>query len=375
MNLQTELASLLPVVDALPAPTDEGRGGIVITGATGLVGASLLASLLETTDAPVTCLVRGETSEPERTLRQLQRWADRWRPRLVVLKARLDAPRFGLDESTHRELVESTSQIYHSAARVHWTDPYDALRPHNIDPTLEVLRFATTARRKAVHYVSTLAVTLGADRSRPLAEDEPAANMARLDVGYLQSKWVAEQLLLRASGKIDVTLYRAPYVLGDEESGVWLRSTHNFLFNLLDTCIRARATPEPVFDRLPMISASELARAVLEIGRTGSAGVHHVFRWVDAGDWIESLATVAGACAVMPMEAWLRAAAGAGPTARALAGFVAAGSKPSERFPRGPFGHYMWTEWPPISDDRARQTLRAPWSFREALARFFPPST
>jgi thioester reductase-like protein len=85
---------------------------------------------------------------------------------------------------------------------------YDALRPHNVDGTRELLRFAATGVRKEFHLVSSTFI-FGWTVKDVLYERDNNPEMAHLDFGYAQSKWVAEQLVLEAGTRgLGVRVYR-----------------------------------------------------------------------------------------------------------------------------------------------------------------------
>jgi nucleoside-diphosphate-sugar epimerase len=80
-----------------------------------------------------------------------------------------------------------------------------------------VIRLAGLARGIAVHYVSTTAVLagLGAAGVREVTEDTPLAHPGRLRIGYVETKYVAEELLRNAGrAGLPVTIYRPLDITG-----------------------------------------------------------------------------------------------------------------------------------------------------------------
>ena len=142
-----------------PAPPER----ILLTGATGFFGSHALEEILRSTRTRVDCLVRAESAESART-RLIQTLANFGIPvdesfgRVRAIPGDLDRVQFGLSNAEYARLAEEVDSIIHSGALVDFVRGYQAVRRTNVDGTREVLRFATTARVKAVHHVSSVAV-------------------------------------------------------------------------------------------------------------------------------------------------------------------------------------------------------------------------
>src|SRR5262249_7866485 len=126
---------------------------VLLTGASGFVGAHLLKELLERTDATVYCLVRapGEVGALIRLRENLQRYgfdARDYLPRIVCVAGDLAWPRFGLTEEDYRDHSQRIDTIFHGAALVDYLHDYGGHRAANVLGTVEILRFAATGRTK-----------------------------------------------------------------------------------------------------------------------------------------------------------------------------------------------------------------------------------
>ena len=130
---------------------------ILLTGATGFVGPSILRTLLRQTDAIVICLVRS-TTEPaaERVARLLPR-SDGVGSRVEALEGDLCEPSLGLSDADWRRLANRIDAVCHAGAAVNWAAPYAALRTVNTIATRELLRLASTAGA-LFQFVSSLSV-------------------------------------------------------------------------------------------------------------------------------------------------------------------------------------------------------------------------
>jgi thioester reductase-like protein len=89
---------------------------------------------------------------------------------------------------------------------------YEALRPHNVDGTRELLRLAGSGVAKEFHLISTTFI-FGWSAKDVVGESDDNVEMENLDFGYAQSKWVAEQLVLGAEREgLRVRLYRPAFL-------------------------------------------------------------------------------------------------------------------------------------------------------------------
>ncbi|KAJ1843651.1 large subunit of alpha-aminoadipate reductase, partial [Coemansia sp. RSA 2703] len=131
------------LVEADGAPT------FLLTGATGFLGAFVLAALLRRHPrATVLCLTRA--ASPEAALQRVRRaaeanlvWDDAWASRVRALVGDLALPHLGLSDADWAHCVEHVDAVVHNGALVHWVYPYDKLRAPNVLSTLEVLRLAS----------------------------------------------------------------------------------------------------------------------------------------------------------------------------------------------------------------------------------------
>nr|AHA12079.1 polyketide synthase type 1 [Streptomyces sp. CNH287] len=200
---------------------------VLLTGATGFVGAHLLARLLEATDAAVHCLVR--CTDPaeglERVRANAARYLPQWREedtaRLVIVPGDLAKTRFGLSDTAFDELAQTVGSIYHAGAETSPTSTYEQLRAVNVGGTQEIVRLACRGPLKAINHVSTHTIWGTAPEPGTVrAEDGDLADAGRLGDGYCQSKWAAETVISKARLRhIPVNVYRLGQVAGDSTTG------------------------------------------------------------------------------------------------------------------------------------------------------------
>ncbi|MGW9210549.1 thioester reductase domain-containing protein [Embleya sp. NPDC055664] len=243
---------LLPA-DVVPRNTPGGSdrpGAVLVTGATGFLGAAVVAELAEHTDRRIHCLVRprdGTAQERlEAALRDFDLWSDAWSGRVTALAGDLARPGCGLSDVDRRVVLDDVDTIHHCGAGVNVSYPYEALRAANVTGTVEVLRLVCEGRPKRLAHVSTVSVLYGrapGDRETPdvvpdFAELGPAGALG----GYGLSKWVAEDLVARARERgVDALVFRPGALAGHTRTGVSNPNDYAWLF--LRTCAAMGAAP------------------------------------------------------------------------------------------------------------------------------------
>ena len=265
-QVRERLASLRPQRRA-PLPRRE----VLLTGATGWIGAHLLAELLATDVARVHCLVRAD--DDAAALQRLRATlaahrihvdASAW-TRVDAFAGDLTAPRFGLAQDAWQQLGERLDAIYHLAASVNVTLDYASHRRSNVLPLPAVVELAALDHAKALVCVSPLAV---ARRRRDgvltvLADEAVHPDPAGLLTAYAQSKWVAEQILAEARAwGLPVTLYRSSHALPNAASG-WGKP-HDTYGRVLQMACHVDALPDWDASRLPGLPVDLLCRLIVE---------------------------------------------------------------------------------------------------------------
>jgi thioester reductase-like protein len=212
--------------DAGPPPDWQRPREILLTGSTGFFGIHLLRELLSATTARVNCLVRAR--DAAHALRRIAQAADRYAldglalDRVVPLAGDLAEPELGLSPGTFSELARTIDIIHHAGAVVNFIYPYEELRAANVTGTRELIRLAGLYRGIPLHYVSTTAVLagFGAAGVREVTEDTSLGYAEHLCMGYIETKFVAEELLRNAGrAGLPVAIYRPLDIVGDQRTG------------------------------------------------------------------------------------------------------------------------------------------------------------
>ncbi|MEM7759319.1 MAG: thioester reductase domain-containing protein, partial [Cyanobacteria bacterium P01_A01_bin.40] len=245
---------------------------ILLTGATGFVGAFLLYELLKQTSAKIYCLVRTNNTDTasfklENCLKSYLIWEADFQNRIVPVLGDLSKPLLGLTEAQFYELAHQVDVIYHNGARVRHTLPYSVLKDTNVLGTQSILRLACHQKAKALHFISASSVFPETNESeaRIIRERDSIDNGGVPMGGYNQSKWVGEKLVKAAGDRgLPVCIYRLGRISGHSQTGVF--NQNDFLYRLIIGCVELGSIPdvEMMQDIIPVDYA---AKAIIHLSQ------------------------------------------------------------------------------------------------------------
>ncbi|MBD2201847.1 amino acid adenylation domain-containing protein [Calothrix sp. FACHB-1219] len=249
INLDSEVvldAAIIPATQYIHQSTPPTA--ILLTGATGFLGAFLLYELLQKTTADIYCLIRANTTKSateklQNHLKSYLLWDESCHQRIIPLIGDLSQSLLGLTADKFAEIAAKIDVIYHNGAFVNFTYPYSQLKAANVLGTQEILRLASQIKVKPVHFISTIGVVNAADSNLKLIrEDTPINHGKNVSSGYTQSKWVAEKLVQIAGDRgIPISIYRPGRISGNSQTGVCNIDDHTF--RMIRGCIQLGSVP------------------------------------------------------------------------------------------------------------------------------------
>ena len=202
---------------------------VFLTGGTGFLGAYILHHLLESdSNLEVACLVRAKSEKAglDRLVTNLEKYA-LWNPNLAerihAVPGDVASEKFGLDDSVYRQLAQDVDLVLHNAAGVNFLHTYEQLKEINVGGAQNAMQFALAQKLKPYHHVSTLFVFSILDHLElsTVSETDKPRRHEFIYGGYLQSKWVADNLVQRAREMgLPVAIYRPGIVTGDSQTGI-----------------------------------------------------------------------------------------------------------------------------------------------------------
>jgi thioester reductase-like protein len=222
---------------------------ILLTGATGYLGAHLAHELLDTTNATLYLPVRGASQE-EAEIRLTDRisfyfgrnFIDKIKHRIIILKANMREDLLGVNESQYKNLCSSVDAVLHSAANVKHFGLYEEFYKDNVEGTLRLLEFAAAGKNKDFHFISTIDTGRGdiPGKEHLLYTEYCHDEGQQLSEVYLKSKFEAEKQVLAYREKgINTSIYRAANMTFHSETGLFQENIEdNFFYSMLKAFIK-----------------------------------------------------------------------------------------------------------------------------------------
>lgn len=195
------------IIDPALCPSKKILGNILLTGATGFLGAHILAMLLKEENGRIYCLIRGNSEkEVEERIRKIMQYyfGDTYDSeigkRIVPVIGDIEK------EELAERIPSDVSTIIHAAASVKHYGAYSYFERVNVQGTRNVINYAKKIGAKMIH-ISTLSVS-----GNSMADDFSVYRSAEekyfaetsfyidqpLDNVYIRSKFEAEKAVLDA---------------------------------------------------------------------------------------------------------------------------------------------------------------------------------
>lgn len=214
---------------------------VLVTGATGYLGAHIVHELLHETEVTVYCLVRvSEGTLPE------QRLLDTWqfyfpdislaafRHRIIMVAGDLSKPDLGLSPEWRADLSEKIDAIIHCAADVRHFGDSSHFEAINVSGTALLLNIIRNKQNAHFHHISTVSVP------EDLAASGQWDNFVKhgdftydvvLENEYSNSKLRAEAIVRTAMQQgVPATIYRVGNLVGCTKSGKFQRNIESNAF-------------------------------------------------------------------------------------------------------------------------------------------------
>ncbi|KAF3384280.1 Iterative polyketide synthase afoE [Penicillium rolfsii] len=269
---------------------------ILLTGATGFLGAYVLGLLRRRTDiTKIFCLVRA-TTRPEARERVSQCQKERGfsplpdtchgnegRPFVSCLPFKAGLPNLGLEEDDRLEIVREVSVIVHGAWPVNFNLPLASFQ----DQFSCLAQLLALAKASDAHLIFISSLAAASSTDRPSIQECISTDPSdAAPLGYARSKWVAENICAKANrnwnqdpSRVLASIIRIGQLSGDSATGAWNRSeAYPLMFSASNAIGSLPDLPDEGTNWLPVDVA---AKAVIEISLQEPA--HHFNGLASAG--------------------------------------------------------------------------------------------
>jgi amino acid adenylation domain-containing protein len=269
-----------PAAPSLPAKT------VLLTGASGFLGAHILRELMESGLADeVACLMRDDGRD--RLLGVLdyyfgRDWTLRYAGRISAVKGDIGKARFGLDEGEYGALCRRTDAVFHTAADVRHFAADNRAWMTNVFGTAHTAQFALDAGA-ALNHISTISVSgeyLVRDRRRSAVFTEADFNIGQNwhDNIYVEGKFLAEQEIYdRIAAGLNARVHRLGRLVGRDSDGAFQKNpASNAVYLTLRGIQAAGALPRAMADvPIDLTPVDYCARAIVALSQ-GPMPVSHI---------------------------------------------------------------------------------------------------
>jgi long-chain acyl-CoA synthetase len=255
----------------MTAKTTDPPEVVLITGATGFLGAEVLTRLLDRTGGSLVALVLARDERAARHL-AVRAWWDR--PGLIgaigdrirLVAGDVAEPRLGLTDDDWRALVTSVTHIVHLAADLRLDAGEEEEARTNVGGVTNIIELARAARDHhglaRLAHVST-AYVAGLRRGE-IREDELRGTDGFANV-YERTKYEGECLVSAARSELPVTVMRPGMIVGDSRTGA--ARTFNTVYTPLRLYLTGRlpALPARPSLRVNLIPVDWVADAIVRL--------------------------------------------------------------------------------------------------------------
>lgn len=222
---------------------------VLITGATGFVGAHILIELIKQEEVEnVYCLIRkklNKTIQERFSLvieRYFQGFDEKKLSKIKLVEGNFEEPLLGLSENDFDEIKDKVKTIIHAGANVKHFGNYGASYKTNVEGTQEVINFAKKISAGVAH-ISTLSVGgfSNITNIKVLDEDKLYINQDLFKNIYLATKYKAEVEILKRikTDEISAKIFRIGNIMPRETDGIFQSNvSENAFLNKIRTCLK-----------------------------------------------------------------------------------------------------------------------------------------
>ncbi|RPB15662.1 putative NRPS-like enzyme [Morchella conica CCBAS932] len=234
---------------------------IIVTGATGSLGAHIVAQLVaKDTVRKVYCLVRASSLEKasERTIQSLK---DRHiyntltasqLSKIAAFPSDFSQKTLGLSSEIYEELLDNVNIVIHSAWSVNFNMDVTSFEAQHIGGSHNLMTLCLSSRRATpatFNFCSSISSVLNTD-SKTIAEAEPTTFENAMPMGYARSKLVTEKVCAIAARNttLPARVLRIGQVVGDTIHGCW--NATEAIPLTIQSALTIGCLPRPVTDEI-----------------------------------------------------------------------------------------------------------------------------
>lgn len=271
--------------------TPAAMKNILVTGATGYLGAHIIADLIERNGCAIRCLVRGKSvKECQLRLREVLVFyfggaAQKMMSCISVVPGDISEYHLGVSDEKYDELMKIDTVI-HCAAITDHVGHASVFQSINVIGTQNVVDFSRDAAAALMH-ISTVSVS--GTQYREDASRTGEFTETCFDIGqnyeeneYAKSKFLAEGIVFKAIERgLNARIFRVGVLTARMDGGFQLHPEKNAFANRLYALCDIGCVPIDMLGaRIEMTPVDECARAILLLAISNTKlPMFHVFNW------------------------------------------------------------------------------------------------
>ena len=252
---------------------------ILLTGATGVLGAHLLRELLRQTKSHIYCLVREDTRKPskERLLNYLKIYdtqgelEQEFHKRATVLEGDISKVDLHWDKKLYDELTKKIDATIHAAASTNLFSDFKSIEAINVGGTKNIVNFCLKTKQRYICFVSSYSIMGDKTFEKDFHFKETHFDVEQGFEGfpYQETKYIAEKFIRESTEEgLLWNVVRPGQIYGDSETGAYPLSKNivgAFFYDIFKTMVLAQIIPvsEWKFDVTPV---NYVSQATIELG-------------------------------------------------------------------------------------------------------------
>lgn len=284
------------------APSPASRRGVLLTGATGFLGAHLLKALIEAGRQEIYCLVRG--GDRERLAENLnwffgRGWTASHLSLIQVWAGDIGCENLGFDPETLALAKARVGTVLHAAADVrHYADEAESLAV-NSRGAASVIAFTRSINARLAH-ISTISVAgeflvAQPERKATFSEADRDIGQNWQDNVYVKGKFLGEAQVFKAMEEgLEARIFRVGRLVGRQSDGVFQKAPEkNSFYAFIQGARHLDALPEDLADFPVELTAVDLCAAAIVALLEGQGRVYHLLN-PQAPTFYELMAAIKG---------------------------------------------------------------------------------
>ncbi|KAI9166563.1 Adenylate-forming reductase [Paramyrothecium foliicola] len=313
MAIEEEMASLIDKYSAF----DKKQGSsVVVTGATGSLGAHVAAKLCaDPAISTIYCLVRASNnvqalSRVKESLIQRRVYHNlplSGRRKIVALPSDLADPKLGLGADDYDKITRDLRTVIHCAWSVNFNMQLSSFEKGNIAGVTHLIALCRNSSFQAsMNFCSSVSTVVRAT-TVPIPECAPPLEWAQ-GMGYAQSKSVAEHVCARAAENGVVSrVLRVGQIVGDTKHGVW--NAQEAVPMMMQTAVTLGALPK-LRETPSWLPVDTVAEAVIDMSLSEAGSLFanvtnpRTFSWTD--DLLPALRSAGLSFEEVEPKEWIR---------------------------------------------------------------------